>query len=478
LTGNHFIEKLLEAFPFEPTAGQMELAEKLSAFITDPDPKAVFVLKGYAGTGKTSFISAMVRMLPSMGIKPVLMAPTGRAAKVFSGYSGLQAFTIHRRIYFQGRTRDGNILLTLQNNLYKNALFIVDEASMIAGNFQEGDNVFRSRNLLDDLLTYVRQGNRCRLMLIGDTAQLPPVGMDISPALDINYLKTRYSLKLHVHELTEVMRQALESGILANATRLRQMLAAGNPVFPLLTVSGLKDVMNIDNLDLEDKLNTAYSRDSMGKAVVICRSNKRANMFNREIRNRILYQENELNAGDHLMVVKNNYFWLDARSFPGFIANGDIVEVMRIQRTEEEYGFRFADVTIRMKDYPDDPTQEVKIILDTLMSEAPALTSENQNRLFQAVMEEYQDIPTRSERFGKVRTNPFFNALQVKFAYAMTCHKTQGGQWEEIFIDDPGIKPGEAETEDLRWLYTALTRATARVFLINFTGVLKKGSGS
>lgn len=464
-----FIEKLLQAFPFEPTAGQTELAGKLEAFITDGDPRAVFVLKGYAGTGKTSFISAMVRTLPALGIKAVLMAPTGRAAKVFSGYSGLQAFTIHRRIYFQGRSRDGNIVLTLQNNLYRNALFIVDEASMIAGSFQEGDSAFGTRNLLDDLLDYVRQGHRCRLMLIGDTAQLPPVGMDISPALDLDYLRTRYDLKLHTHELTEVMRQALESGILANATRLRHMLAGGASGSPLLDLSGHDDIAQIDHQALEELLNGAYSRDSMGKAVVICRSNKRANMFNREIRNRILFRENELSAGDHLMVVKNNYFWLDPKSFPGFIANGDIVEVLRIQRTEEEYGFRFADVTIRMKDYPDDPTQDVKIILDTLMSEAPALTTDSQTKLFRSVMEEYQDLPARAERFAGVRLNPYFNALQVKFAYAMTCHKTQGGQWELVFIDDPGLKEDDTGAESLRWFYTALTRSTSRVYLIGFT---------
>jgi exodeoxyribonuclease-5 len=301
--------------------------------------------------------------------------------------------------------------------------------------------------------------------------------MDISPALDLEYLRTRYDLKLHTHELTEVMRQALESGILANATRLRHMLIGGTTEFPLLDLSGHDDISRIDHMELEELLNGAYTKDSMGKAVVICRSNKRANLFNREIRNRILFRENELSAGDHLMVVKNNYFWLDPKSFPGFIANGDIVEVLRIQRTEEEYGFRFADVTIRMKDYPEDPTQDVKLILDTLMSEAPALPPDSQTKLFQSVMEEYQDMPTRAERFAGVRLNPYFNALQVKFAYAMTCHKTQGGQWELVFIDDPGMKGDDTGAETLRWFYTALTRSTRRVYLIGFneTGVRNQG---
>jgi len=463
-----FTERLLSAFPFSPTQGQLELAEKLSVFIADGDPRSVFILKGYAGTGKTSFISSMVGILPALGIKPVLLAPTGRAAKVFSGYSGQQAFTIHKRIYFQQRSKDGNIYLTLQSNLYKNALFIVDEASMIAGSFQEGDNTFHSRNLLDDLLEYVRQGQNCRLMMIGDTAQLPPVGLDVSPALDTRYLTSRYNLKLTTHELTGVMRQSLDSGILSNATRIREKLAAGNTSLPLLDLEDHKDVIQIGNLDLEDRLLSAYSRDNMGKSVVICRSNKRANLFNQEIRKRILFQEFEINAGDFLMVVRNNYFWLDPKSVPGFIANGDIVEVVRIQKTEEEYGFRFADVTVRMVDYPGDLALDAKIILNTLVSEGPALTTDEQNRLFNAVMDEYQDIPVRRSRFEKVRTNPYFNALQVKFAYALTCHKTQGGQWKDVFIDEMRIKEDKVDNETLRWLYTALTRATSHVYLINF----------
>ena len=458
----------MEFFPYQPTEGQLALAEKLSVFFNDTDPKSVFVLKGYAGTGKTSFISALVRLLPGLGIKPVLLAPTGRAAKVFSGYSGRQAQTIHKRIYFQSRKRDGSIFLTLQSNLYKDAIFIVDEASMIAGAFQEGDSAFHSRNLLDDLLEYVSEGQHCRLFMIGDTAQLPPVGLTISPALDVKFLKTRYNLKLYIHELTEVMRQSQDSGILSNATRLRRMISEKNGQLPLLDLRGQDDVLAIDSMDLEDRLISAYSRDNPGNAVVVCRSNKRANLYNQEIRKRILYRENELNAGDYLMVVKNNYFWLDPKSAPGFIANGDMVEVLRIQRTEEEYGFTFADVTIRMIDYPDDPTLDVKLLLNTLTSESPSLKEDEQHQLFQGVMEEYNEIPNRAGRFEKVRTNPYFNALQVKFAYALTCHKTQGGQWEQVFIDRIHLKQDQPDTETLRWFYTALTRATGKVCLVNF----------
>ena len=468
MNAQSFIDRLLEFFPFQPTSGQLELAEKLSLFMSDTDPGSVFVLKGYAGTGKTSFISALVRILPELRIKPVLLAPTGRAAKVFSGYSGRHAQTIHKRIYFQQRKKDGSIFLTLQKNLYQNALFIVDEASMIAGSLKETDGAFHSRNLLDDLLEYVSAGKGCRLVLIGDTAQLPPVGLDISPALDINLLKTRYNLRLYVHELTEVMRQSLESGILSNATRLRKMISGGKGSLPLLDLREHSDVMSIGSMDLEDRLISAYSRENLGNSVVICRSNKRANLYNQEIRKRILYLENELNAGDILMVVKNNYFWLDPQSSPGFIANGDMMEVLRIQKTEEEYGFHFADVTVRLADYPDDPTIDVKILLDTLTSESPSLTQDEQNRLFQGVMEEFQDIPARTARFEKLRANDYFNALQVKFAYAMTCHKTQGGQWQDVFIDKVTLKENKVDIETLRWFYTALTRATDRVFLIGF----------
>jgi len=464
-----FSSLLLSAFPFEPTHGQRVLAERLEEFLADPDRRAVFVLKGYAGTGKTSFISAMVRILPSLKKKAVLLAPTGRAAKVLSGYAGQQAWTIHKRIYFQRMGRDGSITLVLQKNMYRNALLIVDEASMIAGSYEHRDHVFSSRNLLDDLVQYVSEGEGCKLLMIGDNAQLPPVGMAISPALNLEFLKTRYGMKLYHYELTEVMRQSLESGVLYNATRLRDLMMAETVPLPLFILEGFGDVRRINGNDLEDRLNTAYSTADPGETIVVCRSNKRANMYNRAIRERILFNENEISAGDFLMVVKNNYFWLDPESGPGFIANGDIVEIMRIQRTEEIYGFRFADVTIRLADYPDEPTLDVKILLETLMADAPSLPEADQKRLFSSVMEDYNDIPQRSARLEKVRTNPYYNALQVKFAYALTCHKTQGGQWLNVFIDQGYMKDNDVDMEYLRWLYTAFTRAMQKVYLINFS---------
>jgi len=440
----------------------------LEVFIFDKNPRCVFVLRGYAGTGKTSFISAMVKVLPRVRKKAVLLAPTGRAAKVLSGYAGQPAWTIHKRIYFQRMGRDGSISLVLQKNLYRNALFIVDEASMIAGSYVEKDHFFSSRNLLDDLMEYVNEEESCKLLLIGDSAQLPPVGKSVSPALDLEFLASRYNLNIFQYEMTEVMRQALESGILFNATRMRDIIASGKVSLPLFDLGNRKDVIRISGEDLEDLLHTAFSSTEHAETVVVCRSNKRANMFNQEIRKRILFLENEISSGDFLMVVRNNYFWLEPQSGPGFIANGDIVEVMRIQHTEELYGFRFADVTIRLVDYPREPTIDVKILLDVLTAETPALPDEAQKKLFGLVLEEFGDIPQRAIRMEKVRTNPYYNALQVKFSYALTCHKTQGGQWQHVFIDQGYLKEDMIDYEYLRWLYTALTRATMKVYLLGF----------
>jgi exodeoxyribonuclease V len=463
-----FASEIFSVFPFEPTAGQKELAELLGLFIADKDPRCVFVLRGYAGTGKTSFVSAMVKVLPMIRKKAVLLAPTGRAAKVLSGYAGQPAWTIHKRIYFQRMGRDGNITLVLQKNLYRNAFFIVDEASMIAGSYTEKDHVFSSRNLLDDLIEYVEEGETCKLLLIGDTAQLPPVGMPVSPALDLEFLKTRYNLKIYQYELTEVMRQSLESGILFNATKMRQLIASGKVSFPLFNLDDRKDVVRINGEELEDLLHTAFASADHAETVVVCRSNKRANMFNREIRSRILFMENEISSGDFLMVVKNNYFWLEPGSGPGFIANGDIIEVLRIRQTEELYGLRFADVTVRLVDYHDEPTLDVKILLDVLMAETPSLPDEAQKRFFGDVLDEFNDIPQRALRMEKVRTDPYYNALQVKFSYALTCHKTQGGQWQHVFIDQGYLKEDMIDYEYLRWLYTALTRASHKVYLLGY----------
>jgi len=465
---SEFKNILKSKFIYQPTAGQEMLMNNLANYIFEDEDWSVFVLKGYAGTGKTSIISAMVKTVPAIKKKSVLLAPTGRAAKVLASYSGQRAATIHRRIYFQTRAKDGSMLLRLQKNLYRDTVFLVDEASMIPGETLDQANLFRSRNLLDDLIEYVYSGKNCKLVLIGDSAQLPPVGTSISPALDLSFLKSRYELKIWFFELKEVMRQALESGILSNATALRTKLSETVIKQPFFNLNGQSDIEVIQGEYLEDALNSTYASDMLDHTIIVTRSNKRANIFNQEIRKRILFRENEIEAGDYLMIVKNNYFWLPEDSQAGFIANGDIVELLRIRRIEELYGFRFAEVTIRLLDYPDDEPVDVKIILDTIMVESASLSHEDNNKLFQSVMEVYSDIPQRRDRVEKVKANPHFNALQVKFAYAMTCHKSQGGQWENVFIDQGYLRNDMIDHEYLRWLYTALTRGTKKVFMIGF----------
>ena len=460
---------LLRSFPYEPTAGQRELLERLSKFLTVSwlDPEAVFILRGYAGTGKTTVVRALVDVLPKMNLRTVLMAPTGRAAKVLSSYTHRPANTIHRKIYFAWTGKEGRIELRLQQNKHKNTLFIVDEASMIQHGTSDGQ-LFSGRDLLEDLFNYVRTGENCRLLLLGDSAQLPPVGSLTSPALDLEYLKRTFHTKIETYELQEVVRQSMKSGALYNATLVRKQITGGEMKFPVFDLSAHTDVCRLRGSDLEDELNTAFASSRRENSVVICRSNKRANLFNREIRRRILYLDNEIAAGEYLMVVKNNYFWLPEGSAAGFIANGDIVELMRIRRIEELYGFRFADVTIRFIDYPDEKELDVMILLDTLQSESAALPQSENNRLFQAVMEDYQSLSSRKARLEKVKANPWFNALQVKYAYALTCHKTQGGQWDTVFVDQGYLSDKMLNTDYLRWLYTAVTRTTKKLFLVNF----------
>ena len=464
------ISTLVEEFPYEPTNCQRRLMGNLAVFLTLGWKKtnAIFVLKGYAGTGKTTVVKALVNVLPRLGKRTVLMAPTGRAAKVLSGYTGLPAHTIHRKIYFAYTSKEGNIVMRLQKNLHKHTLFVVDEASMIPHFTSAAGQLFSARNLLDDLFAYVQSGENCRILFIGDTAQLPPVGMDESPALDTGFLKHAYNLEIDEDELLEVVRQGKESGILEIATGIRGKIPGKTVDFPLFSLDHHTDVCRINGSELEEMLNRAYSGVGKDNNVVICRSNKRANIFNREIRSRILFLDGEISTGDYLMVVKNNYFWLAPESAAGFIANGDIVELIRIRKIEELYGFRFADVTVRFLDYPEEKELDVKIILDTLMAESPALSQPENNRLFQTVMEDYADLPTRKEKVEKVKLNPYFNALQVKFAYALTCHKTQGGQWDTVFIDQGYLSDKMLNTEFLRWLYTAVTRATKKLYLVNF----------
>ncbi|NOX48199.1 MAG: AAA family ATPase [Chlorobi bacterium] len=462
-----FANIIFNNFPYPPTENQKRLIHELAAFLEVND-NSIYVVKGYAGTGKTTIVSALVKSLSAIHKKSLLLAPTGRAAKVLASYSGKPAFTIHKKIYRLMMQGDGSTNMVLAENKMTNTVVIVDEASMIPGNTSSPDmSMFSVRNLLEDLMDYVNRGKSCRLVLIGDSAQLPPVGLDVSPALDIEYLKRIFHFPIKSYELKEVVRQSLESGILYNATELRKnILLKGSKL--LIRDSGFRDVIRINGEELEDALNDAFSSSERENTVVITRSNKRANIFNREIRNRILYMENEISSGDLMMTVKNNYFWLEKESSLGFIANGDIIELMRINKMEEMYGFRFADVSIRFPDYPGEKDLEVKILLDVLTEDGPSLPYKDYRRLFEEVMQDYEEIPLKRKRIEMVKNNPYFNALQVKFSYALTCHKTQGGQWENVFIDQGYLTEERVNTEFFRWLYTAFTRATKKLYLINF----------
>lgn len=468
MTLDNVVRHILSHFPHTPTGGQLAACEAMVDFLYDPDPSAAFVLKGYAGTGKTSLVSALIQSASALRIKTLLLAPTGRAAKVLANYSGQPAFTIHKKIYQTITDGSGIMRMARALNRHTYTLFIVDEASMIG--LANEDNP--RRNLLEDLIDYVLEGNHCRLMLIGDTAQLPPVGAAESPALDLDYLRSISQLKIHHYQLTEVVRQSNFSGILLNATLLRQQIAqlydGEPPEMPLFDLNGCDDILRLGSEGLEDVLNEAYSSGTIEQAVIVTRSNKRANLFNQEIRNRVLFREEEVNAGDYLMVVKNNYFWLEPESDIGFIANGDIVEVLSIRNHQELYGFHFVDATIRFIDYPDAQPQDCKLLLETLHSEAPSLTREESQAFFDAVMEDYADLPSRADQVRAVKSDPYFNALQIKFAYALTCHKTQGGQWDTVIIDQGYLTDDMLDKEYLRWLYTAVTRATSKVYLLNF----------
>ncbi len=455
-----------------PTIDQQELISRISTFIGNyfsPDHRDdTLIIKGYAGTGKTSMVAALVKILPKIGLKAVLLAPTGRAAKVLAGYSGHQAFTIHKKIYRQkSATANGLGSFALDNNKHQRTIFIVDEASMIS-NDQSENSIFGSGRLLDDLFEYVYRGEMCKLILVGDTAQLPPVGLAISPALDAKVIG-EMGFSVSEFEMKQVVRQTRESGILHNATLLRQSLAENLQGYPPLTTTGFADVRRITGGELIEEIENCYDEFGIGNTMVLCRSNKRANKYNEGIRRTILWRDEEISKGDLLMVVKNNYFWLgdEEKETTPFIANGDIAEITRIGKYRELYGFRFADVDLRLVDYPEIEIQ-TKIMLDTLTSESPSLTWDENQRLFEAVMADYAEIGNKRERIKKVKENPYFNALQVKFSYAITCHKAQGGQWQAVFIDQGWLTDDMLNTEFMRWLYTAFTRPTVRLYLVNF----------
>ncbi len=467
---NNVIKAISKQFPYQPTNDQAGLINKISAFIRNDDPDSAFMLKGYAGTGKTTIISSLVQVLPALGADAVLLAPTGRAAKVLAGYSGQKAYTIHKKIYRLQSGNDGSIKIVLRQNKHKNTFFVVDEASMIAwGSEPAQGNLFGGANLLDDLMQFVYNRKNCRLILIGDTAQLPPVHIHESPALNSIFLEKRYNIHISEHELKEVVRQAENSGILFNATHLRDMLRTKQTGFPRFRLDGFNDFVRAQGQEAAEQVDDAYISHGREEALMICRSNKRANMYNRHIRQRVLFMEEEINAGDLLMVVKNNYFWLPEDSDAGFIANGDIIELKRILRTESLYGFRFADVSARMLDYPDQDDLEVKVLLDTLDADGPSLTQKDANKLFEAIAADYAHIPNKRNRIAQIKNSPHLNALQVKYAYAMTCHKAQGGQWKNVFVEMGYIPDKKPDTEYLRWLYTAITRSTGNVFLLNFS---------
>ena len=461
---------LLENFPHEPTSGQVELIGIISEFLLDTEERNLLVIKGYAGTGKTSIVKSITDVLEKYNHGCVLLAPTGRSAKVLANYSNKQAFTIHKKIYKIYSGSDGIARLNLSQNQHKNTLFIVDEASMIANSFagQEG-SMFSGRGLLDDLMEYVFNGNNCRLILIGDVAQLPPVGMDISPALDINYLNASFGIKIRTHELTEVVRQESGSGILFNATLLRKIITSKNKNIQIkFKLDGFSDIIKVNGDELEDRINQAYSNYGSGETIILCRSNKRANVFNKQIRERILGKESELTGGDLLMCVKNNYHWLDDDSKSGFIANGDMMEVRRVKGIREMYDFRFAEVSVSLNDYPDEKILETFLLLNTIESESPSLSSAENKKLYENISEDYNDIPEKRKRMLKIKEDKYYNALQVKFAWALTCHKSQGGQWKAVFIEQGYLNENMINIEFLRWLYTALTRATEKVYLVNF----------
>ena len=460
-----FGRAVLSHLPYDPNREQNNLIASLSFFCVEQEPDSIMLINGYAGTGKTSLTGALVKALSDFGKKTVLLAPTGRAAKVFSEYSGHSAFTIHRKIYRQKSYSPEYGNFQLAENKHVDTFFIVDEASMIPNSSVEGA-VFGTGCLLDDLVHYVYSGVRCHLILLGDNAQLPPVGFVDSPALSVEQLKS-YGLKVHDCRLTMIARQAAESGILHNATYLRNNLGSeGGLIKPKLSLSQFEDIEMLSGEYMSEKISDCYGRDGLNDTIVITRSNKRATMFNAGIRNQILYREDELVSGDMLLVAKNNYYWSEQYEELDFIANGDVARVARVKGTHKMYGFRFADVTL---EFPDHNNIEVdaKVILDCLFSDTPALNREQSERLFMEVYSELEG--DKRTRYKALKQNPYFNALQVKYAYTVTCHKAQGGQWKNVFIDMGYIAEDAFTTIDFyRWLYTAITRARSHVYLINF----------
>jgi len=451
-----------------PTDDQSAAMKKIATFICENSNDVIFLLTGYAGTGKTSMISSVVKTLELLRMRSVLLAPTGRAAKVLSSYSGRPAFTIHKKIYRQKSSKDGFGNFTLDRNLHKETYFIVDEASMVS-NSSNDISLFGSGRLLDDLIEYVYSGTGCKLIIVGDTAQLPPVGSVLSPALDCDAMKG-FGFGLMTSELRQVVRQSETSGILMNATKVRVQIAREDMTRPSIDCLNFSDIKRLSGEELIEEIASSYGTCGLDGTIIVVNSNKQANRYNQGIRNRIFYREEEISPGDMVMVVKNNYFLSgeeEEEGKPGFIANGDIAEIRRINKYEERYGFRFADMVLRFTDY--DMEVESKVILDVLSLDTPSLPSEKNKELFNNVLADHLDLRTRKKQFEAVRNDPYFNALQIKFSYAVTCHKAQGGQWERVFIDQGMFNRNEITIDYLRWFYTALTRATEKLYLVNFS---------
>lgn len=466
MLNNDLTQQIKRNFCYQPTDEQEKAIECIADFLFRPEKDILLLLKGYAGTGKTTLIGAVVRTLSELRTGYVLMASTGRAAKVFSHYSGFPAYTIHKKIYRQKSFSNELDNFSLNDNLHKNTLFIVDEASMISNDGFSGMS-FGSGRLLDDLIEFVYSGEGCRLLIIGDDAQLPPVGEDESPALTSDVL-SGYGLDVTECMLKEVVRYSGRDGILANATMLRECMSSDNIYeLPKFKFDCFDDISVVHGGDLIEAINSSYNEVGMDETMIICRSNKRANLYNKGIRNTILYREDELNSGDILMIAKNNYYWTSECKEMDFIANGDIAVVRRVRRTQEMYGFRFADVILSFPDH-DGVELEIKILLDTLHSDYPSLSKEDGDRLFAAVMEDYSDITNKRDRMKKLKEDSFYNALQVKYAYAVTCHKAQGGQWKRVFIDQGYVTDDTFTPDYYRWLYTAVTRASEKLYIVNW----------
>lgn len=459
-----FLNQIKQNFRFEPTVEQAAALDLITDFLFSRVSDSIFLLKGYAGTGKSSLIGALVKTMTDFEQKTVLLAPTGRAAKVFSGYSSHPAFTIHKKIYRQKRFSGEASGFVPMDNLHKDTLFIVDEASMISNDGIDSFS-FGSGRVLDDLVHYVYGGENCRLLLIGDEAQLPPVMQESSPALQIDILKG-YGLDVTSTTMTQIVRQAQNSGILFNATQIRNALLENTTeLFPKLKLEGFEDIRKVSGEDLIDEISAAYDRDGIEETMIISRSNKRANIYNEGVRNRILYREEELSSGDMLMVTKNNYFWTENIEQVDFLANGELLEVLRVRRTQEVYGFRFCDVLVKHPDY--DIELEIKILIDTLHSETTGLSQEKNAELFYNVLEDYSEVTTKNGKMQKMKVDPFYNAVQVKYGYAVTCHKAQGGEWTNVFLDIGYITEEYLGINFYRWLYTALTRSSKQLYLVN-----------